>query len=78
MTRSNQEKTYPDLEAYCAAHPHLKAWYIAGLLDIDPSRFSKLRSRKYGLRPTEAEEIAIANLLNQKPAYVRSLYEAAA
>jgi hypothetical protein len=70
--------TYTDLASYCEAHPHLKKQYIASLAGIKPARFSKLKSRKYGLRPTPEEAKAIARLLNQPVSHVRKLYALAA
>jgi hypothetical protein len=69
---------FADLESYCAAHDHLKEKWIAEQAGIDPARFSKLKTRKYGLRPTPEETAAIAKLLNQSEAYVTRQYERAA
>ena len=69
---------FTDLNDYCESNPQLKERFIAAELGIDPSRFSKLKSRKYGLQPTDAEAEAIASLLNQPRSYVRRLYVRAA
>ena len=69
---------YADLESYCAANGHVKERWIAEQIGIDQVRFSKLKSRKYGLRPTPEEEQRIAALLNQPTEHVRGLYERAA
>lgn len=69
-----KSKAFADLAAYCAANDHLKEKWIAEQTGIDQVRFSKLKSRKYGLRPTPTEESAIADLLNQPVSYVRKLY----
>lgn len=73
-----QSLSYADLAAYCEAHPQVIERYIAASIGVDAVRFSKLKSRKYGLRPTPDEVRAIAKLLNQTPNYVNRLYEKAA
>jgi len=67
---------YPDLEAFCAAHPELKKQFIAARLRMTPVRFSKVKARRVGA--TETEIRAIADLLNQSISHARSLYERAA
>jgi hypothetical protein len=68
--------SYPDLEAFCAAHPELKKQFIAARLRMTPVRFSKIKARRIGA--TDAEIRAIADLLNQSVPHARSLYERAA
>jgi hypothetical protein len=65
---------YTDLADYCERNPQLVEKWIAASVGIDPARFSKLKSRKYGLRPTDAEAAAIAGLLGRGESYVHKLY----
>lgn len=78
MEHMGSTQRYDDLQSYCDANPQLKERWIAAQLEIDPARFSKLKSRKYGLRPSDAEVDRLAELLNQPRQYVRKLYKVAA
>ena len=70
---------YIDLADYCDRNSHLLEKYIAEtVLEIDQARFSKLKSRKYGLKPNGDETARIAELLNRSESYVRSYYEGVA
>lgn len=75
-------KSHPDLAAYCEAHPELRERFIASSLEMDPARFSKLKSpanaRKYGVRPSAEEAARIAKLLRIAVSDVVGLYERAA
>jgi len=73
MTETHQF-TYRDLEHFCSTNDHLKEKSIAKTLVMSPDRFSKLKSGKYGLRPTDEEIQRIAALLNQTELYVRDYY----
>ncbi len=70
------DTSYPDLEAFCEAHPELKKQFIASRLSMTPSRFSKVKAGKASA--TEDETRAIAQLLNQPVSHARSLYQRAA
>lgn len=71
---------YIDLADFCRRNPQLREKYIAEELlgGMRPARFSKLKSRKYGLRPTDEEVPAIAALLKQPKKYVIDYYSAPA
>lgn len=76
----NNTKRYTDLADYCERNPHLKEWWIAKeqLGGMNVARFSKLKSRKYGIRPNEDESALLAALLNRTVSYVDHLYRRAA
>lgn len=69
---------FEHIEAFCTAHPQYREKWIAEQVGIDPARFSKLKSRKYGLRPTDDEVRVLARLLRQSEGYVRGSFEEAA
>lgn len=69
-------RQFASIDDFCDAHPQFREKWIAEQCGIAPARFSKLKSRKYGLRPAEGEVPAIAALLKQSESYVRELYAA--
>jgi hypothetical protein len=69
-----RKHAYVDLADYCRTNPRIKGCYIAEDMGVTPSRFSKLKLVKHGVRPTEEEVRRIADLIRQTRAYVRELY----
>lgn len=67
---------YVDIADFVERNPQFREAWIAEheLGGMDPARFSKLKSRKYDVKPSEEEIPLIAALLNQSPSYVRKLY----